>query len=448
MRRLRSLRYRLILSYLVMALLLLTIAGAVFSRVVGQYADSVERERRASYQVQVHNYLSDLEVNGYPAGEALALVKEAFPEVTAELFTGDRPGKGQPPRFDGRNSVLQGRDRGLAEGALTFQERYNAVAFQFTIPPATPGELFRTFMLQILAILGLAFALAALIGWWLSRWLSRPISALSGATAAVAAGDYDRSVEPVDVSELDELVTQFNRMLLSVQESLRALTAERDRAKRFASDAAHELKTPLATLRAYADVLAERPERLGQALPSLERQIDRMEYTVSGLLEIANISEGTGLRLETQDLVGAVRQLEPWLHDLAEDYGQELAFETPASALPVRLDQSLLTRLLNNLVDNACKYGREGALVRLTLQQEGQMAVLSVIDQGRGIAQADLPLLFDRFHRGIDTQEIRGTGLGLAIVKEAVGRLGGRIEVESQLGVGSTFRVRLPLVHS
>jgi signal transduction histidine kinase len=141
-----------------------------------------------------------------------------------------------------------------------------------------------------------------------------------------------------------------------------------------------------------------------------------------------------------------VKQLEPSLYDMAEEYGQQLAVSLPQAPLRVRLDLALLTRVLNNLVDNACKYGQEGATVRVALTQEAQAAVLSVEDQGRGIAEADLPLLFERFHRGIDTQEIRGSGLGLAIVREAVQRLGGRVEVESQVGVGSTFRVRLPLV--
>ncbi len=458
----RSLRVRLVISYLVMALLMLTIAGVVFWRVVREYADSLERERRSSYYVQVHDYLTGLPGGQYSPDQVLQLLRQEFPEVPVETlgpspggvhgpgrgYFGGAPPKPRPP--DSNNLVFPPHGRYNEAGPDRWVDLYftapEPVAFQFTIPPVTPGVVFRAFMLQVLAVLGFAFGLAALIGWWLSRWLSRPISALSQTTAAVAAGNYAQTVEQVAVSELDELVTQFNRMLLSVQESLRALTAERDLAKRFAADAAHELKTPLATLRAYAEVLAERPERLQQALPAVERQIDRMEYIVSGFLEIAHISEGTALRLETQDLVQAVRKLEPWLQDMVEDYGQQLEFNAPKSPMMVRLDPSLLMRLMNNLVDNACKYAQEGATVRVSLHQDDQSAVLSVADQGRGIAEADLPYVFERFRRGIDTQEIKGSGVGLAIVREAVQRLGGEIDVESAVGIGSTFRVRLPLV--
>lgn len=462
MKLLRSLRVRLIISYLVMALLLLTIVGGLFWRVVRQYADSVERERRFSYNIEIHSFVTELPEAQYSPDQVLQLLRQRFPEVPVQVLEarpgGDpAPGRGglggQPfrplPPVRDHNLVFPPPDRFQQLGPDRWIEFYigptGPVAFQFTVPPATPGEVFRAFMLQIFVVLGITFCLAALTGWWLSRWLARPISALSQTTAAVAAGDYTRTVDRVAVSELDELVAQFNRMLLRVRESLRALTTERDLAKRFTADAAHELKTPLATLRAYADVLAERPERLPQALPSLGRQIDRMEHLVSGLLEIASISEGTSLQLETQDLVQAVRQLEPWLQDMAEDYGQHLKLEAPTSTMMVRLDRSLLMRLLNNLVDNAGKYAAEGTTVRVSLEQAGLWAVLSVADQGRGIAEADLPFLFERFHRGVHTQDIRGSGLGLAIVREAVQRLGGAIEVESKLGSGSTFRVRLPI---
>jgi len=450
----RSLRFRLVVSYLVIALLLLTIAGGVFWRVVREYAVSVEREQQFLLYREVQEYLTGLPGGAYSTEQVVQLLAEQFPEVTVESVgpapTGKDPlgrGVGVPPDRGRIPPDLLDRRPEPARDRWTnhYMTDTGLMVFAFSLPPVTPGEIFRTFMAQILVILGLTFVLAAAIAWWLSRWLSRPIAALAQSTAAVAAGDFSHIVDQVAVSELDDLVIQFNRMLRNVQESLGALRAERDLARRFTADAAHELKTPLATMRAYAELLSERPDKLQKVLPSVERQVERMDHTVSGLLEIANISEGTSLRLETHDLGQAVRRLEPTLQDMADEYGQRLVMDIPQWPIRVRLDDTLLMRCMENLVENACKYAVADTLVTVRVRRDETAAVLTVIDQGRGIAEADLPFVFERFHRGIDTQEIRGSGLGLAIVKEAVQRLGGTIDVESKVGVGSTFRIRLPL---
>nr|WP_157872803.1 HAMP domain-containing sensor histidine kinase [Desulfoscipio gibsoniae] len=237
-------------------------------------------------------------------------------------------------------------------------------------------------------------------------------------------------------------------MVLYLRESFRSLAAERDTAQRFAADAAHELKTPVTTLRAYHELITENPERLKQVLPAQGRQIERMENIISGLLQLANLSEGSGLMLQPADLREAIHRLAPVYQALAEDSGHHLTTTCPDSPVPVLLDQRLLELALNNLMDNAGKYTPPGGQLTLTLQVDTRSAVITVKDTGKGIAPEEMPFIFERFQRGVDTQSIPGTGLGLAIAREAVQRLGGTITADSEAGRGTQFVIHLPLLQT
>ena len=246
-----------------------------------------------------------------------------------------------------------------------------------------------------------------------------------------ARGDFLQTVEPVGIEELDGLATQFNTMVVRLRDSFGSLAAERDLARRFASEAAHELRTPVTAMRTYQQVWAEHPERAAQMLPSIARQVGRLERVISGLLQLAALTEGA-----------------PWrrgLAALADESGHQLTVTLSDDPVTVPLDSRLLDQILYNLVDNACKYTPPGGRLTVAVTAEPEGASLSVSDTGPGIDPAEVPHLFERFHRGIETQSIPGTGLGLAIVAEAVRRLGGSISVETALGEGSCFRVHLPV---
>lgn len=298
---------------------------------------------------------------------------------------------------------------------------------------------------QTLVVLFMALALAGLIGWLLSRWIARPLSHLAAATEAVAEGNFLETVERTGIFELDRLADQFNRMVLRLRESFRSLRAERDAAQRFAADAAHGLKTPVTTLRAYHELVSEQPGRLNQVLPAFGRQIERMEQINTGLLQITNLGEGTGITLEPADLCAVIRRLGPDYLAFAKDSGLHLTVDCPACPVPVLLDQRLLELALNNLVDNACKYTPTSGQVALNVHSDDQNAVITVSDSGKGIPAEELRYIFERFHRGIDNQSIPGTGLGLAIAREAVLRMGGTITADSEVGQGARFFICMPL---
>jgi signal transduction histidine kinase len=227
--------------------------------------------------------------------------------------------------------------------------------------------------------------------------------------------------------------------------------AELDRTRaEFLATASHELRTPITSILGYAALLSEDTE-----LPSMHRQIigrierngRRLLGLVEDMLTMSRIEEGTFRFTKSpldlrEPVAAAVDAIRPALdiHQLLLD--QEISDE------PVRVfgDGEKLERVATNLLSNAAKFSHPGDRIRLRLSSVGDQAVLSVADSGVGIRAEDQPHLFDRFFRGTDatTRAIQGVGLGLPIAGSIVEGHDGRIEVDSKVGRGSTFVVRLP----
>jgi signal transduction histidine kinase len=234
-------------------------------------------------------------------------------------------------------------------------------------------------------------------------------------------------------------------VVTDVTESRRIDAVRRD----FVANASHELKTPAASIQAAAETLrdaaADDPEAVARFAAQLERDALRLSRIVMDLLDLS--------RLETEhDGHGRV-QLETLVHEeveraapMADDAGValEIAADVPT---PVTGSARDLALLLRNLIDNGIRYTPEGGSVRVAVATVANGAILTVHDTGIGIPTKDLPRIFERFYR-VDrarSRETGGTGLGLAIVKHVAENLGARVDVESELGVGTTFTVRLPL---
>jgi signal transduction histidine kinase len=479
MKTCRSLRVRLIFSYLALALLLLIFSGYVFSNALSIYANSVQRSQQALYLKQAAKVLGEASRRNLSGDETLALLRQYFPGLIIELEGGPSekvtvPGvpnilvfPGKPVLSDSEPLMLQtqGEAPSLYTGKILFMgsasnpgessfsiptETFSngvpsITTYRFTMGPSAFAFLSNIYR-QVLEVLVLALALAVLIGWLLSKWIARPLSHLAAATEVVAGGNFLETVDRSGIIELDRLGEHFNRMVLHLRESFRTLATERDSAKRFAADAAHELKTPVATLRAYHDVLTDRPERLQQVGPAVGRQIERMEKVINGLLQLANLVEDNEAILEPTDLCSVIRQLESGYQNLAGESGCCLTATFPRETVQVLTNQYLLELALNNLMENACKYTEPGGKVALTLQVDDNEAIFKVQDTGKGITPEELPFIFDRFHRGVDTQSIPGSGLGLAIAQEAVKRIGGTLVVESKVEHGSQFSISLPIL--
>ncbi|WP_325698916.1 ATP-binding protein [Pseudorhodoplanes sp.] len=225
----------------------------------------------------------------------------------------------------------------------------------------------------------------------------------------------------------------------------------------FVANASHELRTPLAALSGFIETL-KGPARNDTAarerfLDIMEGQAKRMARLIDDLLSLSRIELAAHVRPETPvDLSPIVRQVIDALQVLARDRGVTVSIDAPKEPLIVSGNRDELTRVFENLIENALKYGASGKRVEVTLSRAltvggGEEAVVAVRDYGPGIAAEHLPRLTERFYR-VDVTESReqgGTGLGLALVKHIMNRHHGRLTIESRSGEGATFIVRLPI---
>lgn len=224
-----------------------------------------------------------------------------------------------------------------------------------------------------------------------------------------------------------------------------------ERQKRFITNASHELKTPLATMKIMVESLIYQPEMetglRTEFLGDINREIDRLSSIVTDLLTLVRMDvKDVKLSRENMSLAAVVKDTEHLLAPLCEQRNQTLTLSLQDDC-DMYADRTKLQQVVYNLMENAFKYTQEGGTINVSLQHVGKNAVLKVQDNGPGIAAEHLPHIFDRFYR-VDkarSREAGGTGLGLAIVNQLVVLHGGEIHVESEVGKGTTFIVEIPL---
>ena len=216
----------------------------------------------------------------------------------------------------------------------------------------------------------------------------------------------------------------------------------------FVANASHELKTPAASIQAAAETIRsavlDDPGVLPGFAGQLEREAERLSRIISDLLDLSRLESGSDLT-EAVALDAIVREEAARFVEAASEAGVELSVEVGA-APHVRGSARDLSLLVRNLIDNAIRYTRRGGRVDAGLTTNDGEAVLTVSDTGVGIPTRDLPRVFERFYR-VDrarSRETGGTGLGLSIVRHVVENHGGRVSVDSELGRGTRFEVRLP----
>jgi two-component system sensor histidine kinase MprB len=284
----------------------------------------------------------------------------------------------------------------------------------------------------ILLIGGLGVLCAAALAAGVATLALRPVRQLTRAAETVAAtGDLSERVAVGSTDdELGRLAARFNSMLAALEESV-------GRQRRLVADASHELRTPLTAARANVDLVREGklpPEEERRALDEAAVELDSLTTLVSDLVELSR-GEERKLRVEEvqlDDLVASAVERE-------KSRAPERTFITSLSPTLVHVDAVLVERAVLNLLDNAVKYSPPGAPIEVRVR-DGEVVVE---DHGPGIADEDLPRVFDRFYRAAGARAKPGSGLGLAIVREAAEAHGGKASVESS-SRGARFRLSLP----
>ncbi len=297
---------------------------------------------------------------------------------------------------------------------------------------------------QMLVYFFVAAAAVLVASFIFTRVITKPIATLTEGIKRMARGDLSGRVKVKGIDEMARLGETFNQM----SEKLENLDSSRNE---FVSNASHELKTPLATMKIMLESMLYQedmdPALRTEFMSDINKELDRLSLIVSDLLTLVQ-TDAHDYRLTRKNILlrEVVEETLHRLEPLAREHEQEITFKAqydcPMFADPIKLQQ-----VVYNLVDNAVKYSPKGGKVRVTIRQEGRNAVLEVSDTGPGIPKKDQAHIFDRFYR-VDKARARatgGNGLGLSIVSQGVMLHDGSVSVHSEEGKGSTFRVELPL---
>ena len=337
-----------------------------------------------------------------------------------------------------------------------------AVGSTLQIPSAGQYELYLVydlsdaqqtldFVSQTLSIGGVALmVLIALVTSLVVRLVVVPIRGAAETSRKIAAGRLDERIPVRGQDDLATLARSFNGMAEAVSRQITQLAELSRVQQRFVSDVSHELRTPLTTIRLAGDMLYDSRHAfepsVGRSAELLHAQVERFEMLLADLLEISRY-DAQAVQLDTAPVVPAslaadiVEEFRP----LAERAGIDLQLATPGGHTTMRLDAKRVRRILRNLVGNAIEHG-DAKPVQVVVDSDARTVAIAVRDQGVGMPPEDAARVFDRFWRADPSRKrtIGGTGLGLAISLGDAKLHGGRIDVWSRPGEGSTFVLTLP----
>ena len=458
-----SLRFRLPALFLLGIVIAGVLASVIALRLFQGYSrdssyEELGREARGIAQLYGDAALRAAE-EGTPAPD--------FAPQALELATGDQLFYVGAPAFPGQDSGLQRLPESAVpravfgkEGQLKFEFRppgenrnYLAVSQPLRLEPEGPalgaivvakrGDVVRDQWVPLIGRLAAAIAIGALLAWlvglWLSRRISGPIQALARASDEIASGNYTVNV-PVGRggSEVSHLSERFNQMAARL-----AATEERER--QFLMSVSHELRTPLTAIKGHVDALRdgliEDPELVAASLDVVANEATRLERLVGDVLDLAKLrAHRFTVHTEEVDMGRLVEHAYGSFGDEARR--RDIAFTVSgAEGAPTLItDGDRVLQVITNLLNNAFRWTPDGGSVGLALEARNGTVRVEVSDSGPGIAADDAERIFSPFV-STDTQ---GTGLGLPIARELAGALGGRVELDTQPGRGSRFRLVLP----
>jgi signal transduction histidine kinase len=294
----------------------------------------------------------------------------------------------------------------------------------------------------------LAFLLSVGGAYLLARAALSPVEAVASSAREMTEGDLSRRLpvaHPRD--EIGRLTTTINELLARLEAAFARREEALSRQRRFAADASHELRTPLTSIAGYARMLEEwglhDPQTAREGVEAIRQESERMQRLVEGLLALTRGDEGAPLEIEQHDLAAVAEEAARTARTAT---GEKVKVEYLPAKHPVNVpfDLNRIRQVASILLDNAVRYTPGGGEVTVTVQETNGWAELEVADTGAGIPEDHLPLIFERFYRADQSRTDGGAGLGLSIARQVAEAHGGKIEVQSTPGEGSTFTLLLP----
>lgn len=295
-------------------------------------------------------------------------------------------------------------------------------------------------------MLSIIFVLVLLLSFILSGVIVKPFGRVTKAIEDLTDGFLEGEISVNDYTETELITDAFNKMLARVK-------ALDDSRQEFVSNVSHELKTPLTSMKVLADSLVGQEnvpiELYQEFMQDIADEIDRENHIITNLLDLVKMDKkAVEMKIDVININEWLESILKRLKPIAAKRNIELILDSYRS-VQAEIDEVKLALAITNLVENAIKYNIEDGWVKVSLNADHKYFYVSVSDSGMGIPEESLNHIFERFYR-VDkshSTEIEGTGLGLAITKNAVRMHRGQIKVDSVEGEGTTFQVRIPLIH-
>ena len=462
----QSIRWRLVLTYFIIIILTLGLIGVYLTNSMQQYSLNQKRIQTLTQANVLAGYisqyqdLSDKTINYLLEQQQIGsnsrvLMLDTDAKVTYDSNNGSMQGKYLPTALvlnaiEGNNNAekLTDADGEMIIGAAVPMMNNKTVTgvIYYQTSAADSVQFMNQIWATMLMLAVLVSLLTGVVSFVMAGFITAPIRELTEKLGKAADDGSDCVLETSTGGEIGRLVESFNKMTqkIQIQESKR---------QEFVSNASHELKTPLSSIKLISDSLLNvqnaPPEMVNEFLTDMNVQVERLTRIIDKLLTLTRMdNSGSVSRMEfaVTDLTEICSNVTKALRPLAEQKHIELSYNAEA-AIYSKVERDRIWEAIYNILDNSIKYTKEGGKVSLDVGKDETSAIITIKDTGIGIASEELYKIFDRFYR-VDkarTRETGGTGLGLSIALTAVELHGGNIQVESEEGVGSTFRIIIPI---
>ena len=461
-----SIRWKLVLTYFLIIVLTLGLIGVYITNSMQQYILNQKKINTLSQANVIAGYISqyqDLSNEGINyllaqqqvPSDCRVLMLDLEARVTYDSNNSVMQGKYMPnasilDAIEGNNSVEQIKD---ADGELivsaavpTIKDKVVTGVIYYQASAADASDFMNQIFVTMLMLTLLVSILIGVVSFIMSGIITKPIRDLTEKLSKAADEEGDYIIEKTTGGEVGKLIDSFNKMTHQIQK-------QEEKRQEFVSNASHELKTPLSSIKLISDSLLNVPdaprEMVDEFLTDMNVQVERLTRIVDKLLTLTRMDSASNvskMEFAVTDITELCANITKALRPLAEQKHIELEYN-PELTVYSKIERDRMWEAIYNVLDNSIKYTREDGKVTVNLSKDENNVIIEIKDTGIGIASDEIYKIFDRFYR-VDkarARETGGTGLGLSIALTAVELHGGNIQVESEEGVGSTFRIIIPI---
>ncbi len=373
---------------------------------------------------------------------SLEPIESFFTNIKHNLILGDDPrNPGEKKTFSAAKVIDQGKLTGYIYIVLASQEYVSAA--QMVIGSYILGLSIRSIIIILI--------ISALVGLFFIWFITKKLNAIVLGIREFQSGNFNARIPVKNQDELDNIGLVFNEMAGTISKNIRELKETDEFRKELISNVSHDLRTPVASIQGYAETLLLKKDRIApeeqtKYLEIIYSSCERLKTLVSELFELSKLQTNqVKLNPEPFSIAELVSDIANKYRIISQKKGISINAFVPKENTIVEADILLIDRVLQNLIDNAIRFCREGDYINIEIHSQGEGKIeVKIADSGEGINADELPFIFERYYKGKKYSE--STGLGLAIVKKIIDLHHSDIQVFSQPGKGTTFTFQLPVI--